>query len=95
MFMAHCSSSAKDIHRADANIKGMTCTYRRCCDVMRAKLDILLFIPCHKNLLPIRTQESRSIVDGFTPAFPPMAWYKIVSLEYTTCHFYFQWYTLA
>ena len=39
--MAHCSSSAEDIHRADANIKGITRTVCMCCDVMWAKLDKL------------------------------------------------------
>ena len=42
--MAHCSSSAEDIHRADANVKGITRTVCRCCDVMWAKLDVLIFI---------------------------------------------------
>ena len=42
--MAHCSSAAEDIHRADADIKGMTPTVFVCwrCDVMWVKLDICI-----------------------------------------------------
>ena len=75
MFMAHCSSSAEDIHRADANIKGITPTVFVCsyCHVIWAKLGTLIFIPCHRKYSQSECRKAVGYSTILHPTFPSYA----------------------